>query len=700
MDNKLQMQAISKSIEDAFKSLMKSGRPDIEDENQKSIIKDLYVDIFNNDYVLNQVLDGNHLLLKGRRGTGKSTIFLRAEEELLKDNNAIPVYLNMQTIFEELSSFNERDVTETFTYYLTYKNFMTRILERISKEVKKGFLIENKAAKEIDKLFADIKNGAYYDKEFENSMEITSKNTLSSKVNIGGEINPTIAKLAVNMEKSKLNEMTKQEIKKEIRVFSIHEILKRLVDVVDMEKPRTIYLLIDDFSELDEKNQQVVVDSLIAPIISSYNSKFKVKIAAYPGRIYLGSIDSTKMPFVSLDFYDVFEQMSNNGKYNEIESMAIDYIERTLEKRLFVYTNNQISTKDLFEIKQANIEDYLKILFYSTACIPRAMGFILNYCYLNSINKGEKITKAQLNNATAKYYNSNILPDFQNDIRFKQSFSDDQVLLNHLAQINLKNKISEKSKLNKKEIIQKLKDGTAKDFFMDILGTKIGSSFIAPTSHFYINKDKEKLLKTLELYFIVTKFNEGSSRNSETKESFYALNYGLCIEEKIDFGKPENNRRSYDYWRQSEFNYNSFIPQVLSNIEEITCTKCGKIYSESHYEVYLEEKNCFKCGQYDSVKKVNKFSLKMNDKINEWSKRKLPDMHFSILRVLFNNQDSKLSAFEVATQIDKHHLGVTKSAERLLADGLINYVEERRRYYFITDKAVSMFFTTNLEFDN
>lgn len=700
MDTNIQLQALSSSIESAFKSLMKSGRPDIDDEKQKSIIKDLYVDVFDNDYVLNQVLDGNHLLLKGRRGTGKSTIFLRAEEELNINGNTIPVYLNMQTIFEELANLNERDVPETFTFYLTYKNFMTSILERISKEVKKGVLFESKATKEIDKLFEDIKNGAYFDKDFESSMEITSKNIVSSKSGIGGEINPLTAKLAVNTEQNKSNELTKQETKKEIRVFSIHEILKRLIEIIDDEKPRTIYLLIDDFSELDEKSQQVVVDSLIAPIISSYNTKFKVKIAAYPGRVYLGSIDSTKMPFLSLDFYDVFEQMSNNGKYTEIETMAINYIERTLEKRISVYTNNQIGALDLFDTKQMSFEEYLKLLFYSTACIPRALGFILNYCYLNSINKGEKITKTHLNNAAAKYYNSNILPDFQNDIRFKQSFSDDQVLLNHLAQINLKNKVTEKSKQIKREIIQGLKDGTAKELYKDLLGTKIGSSFWAPTSHFYINKDKEKLLKTLELYFIVTKFNEGSSRNTEAKESFYGLNYGLCIEEKIDFGKPENNRRSYDYWRQTDFNFNSFIPQVLSSIEEIVCNKCDKIYTESHYDVYLEEKNCFKCGEKDSVRRVNKFASKMNDKINEWSTRKLPDIHISILRVLFNNQNTKLSAFEVATQIDKHHLGVTKSADRLISEGLINYIEKKRRYYFITDKAISMFFTTYLEFDN
>ena len=70
------------NIEEAFKSLIKSGRPDIRDDENKNLLPQLYVDLFENDYFLKQALDGNHAIFKGRRGTGKSTIFLQAEEKL------------------------------------------------------------------------------------------------------------------------------------------------------------------------------------------------------------------------------------------------------------------------------------------------------------------------------------------------------------------------------------------------------------------------------------------------------------------------------------------------------------------------------------------------------------------------------------------------------------------------------------------
>lgn len=72
------------NIEEAFKSLIKSGRPDIRDDENKNLLPQLYVDLFENDYFLKQALDGNHAIFKGRRGTGKSTIFYKQKKNLKK----------------------------------------------------------------------------------------------------------------------------------------------------------------------------------------------------------------------------------------------------------------------------------------------------------------------------------------------------------------------------------------------------------------------------------------------------------------------------------------------------------------------------------------------------------------------------------------------------------------------------------------
>jgi predicted AAA+ superfamily ATPase len=98
--DELTMRAFNKNISDAFKSLIKSGRPDIKDENDKNLIPLLYVDLFENDYILNQVLDDNHVILRGRKGTGKSTIFLQADNQLKKKKGNLPIYINLQSVMK------------------------------------------------------------------------------------------------------------------------------------------------------------------------------------------------------------------------------------------------------------------------------------------------------------------------------------------------------------------------------------------------------------------------------------------------------------------------------------------------------------------------------------------------------------------------------------------------------------------------
>jgi predicted AAA+ superfamily ATPase len=114
----------AEQIEYAFKSLMQSGRPDILDENENNITSDIYIDLFENNYMLRQVLDNNHTLLKGRRGTGKSTIFVKAEEFIRnKMPNAISIYINLQTCYEEVKVSNVQQQTDFLTKLRTYKIF-------------------------------------------------------------------------------------------------------------------------------------------------------------------------------------------------------------------------------------------------------------------------------------------------------------------------------------------------------------------------------------------------------------------------------------------------------------------------------------------------------------------------------------------------------------------------------------------------
>lgn len=112
-----------------------------------------------------------------------------------------------------------------------------------------------------------------------------------------------------------------------------------------------------------------------------------------------------------------------------------------------------------------------------------------------------------INNASKTYFNENILVDFYNDNRYKQSFFDDNKILTQLTQKKLMEDLIEISKTFKRQIISKYtKKEKIKDIYKETIEKyKNGITFWLPSSHFYIEKDIENILQTLELYYIVSK---------------------------------------------------------------------------------------------------------------------------------------------------------------------------------------------------
>jgi len=678
--DELTMMAFNKEISESFKSLIKSGRPDIKDEDDKNLIPLLYVDLFENNYILNQILDDNHAILKGRKGTGKSTIFLQAENSLKNKKGSLPIYINLQSCYEEIRTSNN----DLNRYYL-YLNFFTEVLHTIETKITVLF-----PDKEIKDLFRRIKEGEFLDIDFQRSLAITK--TIQEDKNIQITVGKENLEVAASRDRSSITQKAYET--NEIRVLSINKILTEIKKILKKHKITKVYLLLDDFSELTYDNQKMIIDSLIAPIITSYNDYFVIKLAAYPYRIYLGTIDSTKITPVSLDFYDVFEKTSNN--YAQVEELGIDYVQRTIERRLKVYTNGQLSLEDIFDVNKEAIKTYIKTLFYASSAIPRCLGYILSYCYLGSINKGNGISMQDINNAAKKYFTDNQLADFFNDVRFKQSFYDDKNILDQVAQKNLMDELIKKSKSIKREIIASNKKGVAKKIFSETIKKyQKGISTWLPTSHFYLTKDMENILQTLELYFIVTKFNEGSSRTPGQKVSYFGLNYGMCLENSIDYGKPEF-RRTYDYWRQEEFDFSDYIPSVLYSIEIPVCKVCNYEYiDEKEHSMALKFKRCLKCGSENSIKKVNKFQEKLKVQIDSWKEKSLPDLHIDILRLLFNNIDTPLSAYDIGSELDKHHLAITNAMRNLIKKKYVFFKLDTKRYYRIEEAAISQFFKEN-----
>ena len=112
--------------------------------------------------------------------------------------------------------------------------------------------------------------------------------------------------------------------------FNITTYLLRLKELLDRISIKHLYIFIDDFSELPEDAMKIVVDTLLAPLNNWSEELIKFKIAAYPGRIYYGAIDKTKIDEINLDFYRLYAAKN----LATMEEKAIDFTRRLIETRL------------------------------------------------------------------------------------------------------------------------------------------------------------------------------------------------------------------------------------------------------------------------------------------------------------------------------------------------------------------------------
>lgn len=64
-----------------------------DNKNKKGAIEKLYVDLLPNNEILQSILEEKSTFLVGRKGTGKSTIFARAQYQIHKDKKNLSFYV-------------------------------------------------------------------------------------------------------------------------------------------------------------------------------------------------------------------------------------------------------------------------------------------------------------------------------------------------------------------------------------------------------------------------------------------------------------------------------------------------------------------------------------------------------------------------------------------------------------------------------
>lgn len=673
-------------IAESLRQYRRAELRDFMDDIGDNAVETLYVDPLPGDAVLTSVLSSNTTFLLGRKGTGKSTVFARAQSELRKKQNIISIYIDVKSLYDTMqaadviSSVNE-DVSidaGVFRAHLLRKSFLGSSLAEILKEIDKTSesmsLLDkwrgrNKSYSElrnnIEKLESRLKNVKLDSQELPILQQITTKwktralkesaKTQSAKGVAEASCTPTSAGFSAathasisDFDKSlDDNEVYNEYSDIVLRSFPFDSIISEIKELVDECGLARLVIFFDDFSELSFVDQRLFVDIVLAPLNNSSNESIKLKVAGYPGRVYFGKIDPSKVDTVSLDFSSLYEA----SEVQTMEQAATNYASRLMHSRFKAFGEN---VDDYFD-DSSSIDQHMRLLFETTFNVPRLMGILLNICYLDRISKGQKITASALRLAARKHYENTIVKYFDR--------------LNRYALEPFENKLD---RHNQSELIKTITQ-EAKRVRSGISSGSVGGTYFKdvsnpPISHFIVSPELSVIFQSLESNFLLSRYKETRDKNGKPV-IVYAMFYGLSEAERIAWGYPVG-REYRNYFVQRCFDFSSAIHEFLSQKQTIRCGSCMTCFPlDQKPSIELYKWRCPECsdGYCSIVDLADDFAQEVSNLSNHGA---LDPVELDILTAL-HDEDAEMKASEISALIDVTYQLVGKRTSKLSDIGLV-----------------------------
>ncbi len=693
-------------IAESLRQYRRADLNDFEEDVGSQPVDKLYVDPLPDDGILQMVLSSNTTFVLGRKGTGKSTIFSKAQSSIREKGQNISIYIDVKALYDLLdessvpiSRVEDKKISEdVLREHLLRKAFLGAVLSELIKELRmacerlpfwsKIFGSKKDRIEEVRNRLASlqirIKEGILSDAELPILRSITRKTedrdrqrqqiSLRKKAGLKASLLKTdvkfdaeVSALEEALADSKIYQNYSDAV---LRSFPFTDILTEIKQLLEGLGLKRLVIFFDDFSEITWSNQRLFVDVVLAPLNNSSDERVKLKIAGYPGRVYYGRIDPGKVDTVCLDFAELYKSRD----IQSAELSAIDYTTRLLTQRFQAFG---LDVKDYFAQRPA-FDESMRLMFETTFNVPRLMGYILKYCHQDSITKKSRITPADIRLSSQKYYSEVLAKYFDRRNRYAlEPF--DRKLDRHNQQELLNTIVTE-----------------AREVRRGIAAGEIGGSYFAdvsnpPVSHFSVDPSLEKIFSSLELNFFVTRYHQ--MRDKDGKDvSIYALYYGLCESERLPWGYPTGRRDDRSYFVQRCFNFNSAIHEFLAKHQTIRCSNCGAAFSMDKLKDFEYFK--WKCPECDDGRcSVVRLGDEYKQEIANLDKAlMLEEVEIDILEVL-NQEKRRMRAKDISSFMDVTYQLVGKRTAKLQETGLVEKEQEGTvMKSWITQKAKDIYF--------
>ncbi|TBL62231.1 winged helix-turn-helix domain-containing protein [Hafnia paralvei] len=354
----------------------------------------------------------------------------------------------------------------------------------------------------------------------------------------------------------------------------------------------------------------------------------------------------------------------------------MDFTKRLITQRLNYFC--KLPFDEYFETSSTTPDEYFELIFKVSMNVPRIIGYILFYCHQTHISIGRKINKNAIESAAENYYNKVVSKFFDIATHSLMSFSEKVSELQQKEILNL-------FVLKLKNVKRQISSGE----FSGVIYNKDRSNPFC--SHFYFQQNLEHFVRTLELNFFITKYNEMVNKDG-IKVSIYGLNYGLCKSENLRWGKPEGTQHR-TYFIERPFDFNKDIEDFLKESKRIVClnSSCGKTYP--YEDLKFLEYNKMTCIECHSPVEVKAFSESISSEILKIDNAKLlPKLELTILHELHKSGEEML-ARDIAEELDVSSQIIAKRSEKMDRKGLVSRDKTGTLIkYSITEKAIDGYF--------
>ena len=673
-------------ISDTLRQYRRAELKDFEEDLGQNPLRKLYCDPLPGDSILNTVTSSNTTFILGRKGTGKSTVFARAQSVYRDKKNVIPIYIDVKSLNElaanreGFTASSEPGIDGSVLHaHMLRKKFLSNVVSEVISSISDiseemslwdRWRGKRRSLDDLKLSFEKFREQLGKQKFEETEIPILKAITKSSKarksaeeaVEVNANANAKVNLVGPSLEagltaKDFDKTLEDTEVYKEYSdiVFCSFPFSKLLDDIKDLLNEaglKKLIIFFDDFSELNYIDQKLFVDVILSPLNNSSQEMVKLKVAGYPGRVYYGKIDSTKVDTINLDFSDLYEA----SEVQSMEAAAQDYTKRLLEARFSAFKCN---IDEYFETSSASMADYYRILFQATFNVPRLIGAILHICYLDVVSKGKPVTLASIRLAARKHYENTISQYFDR--------------MNRFALEPFENKVDRQ---NQKHLLESIVS-KARDVRNGISRGQIGGTYFnelssPPVSHFLVSSSLVDVFSSLEANFFLSRYKDTRDKNGKAATVF-ALSMGLIELERLSWGYPEG-RQYRNYFVQRCFDYNILVHNFLTQNKTIRCDSCRASFSmeqKDHFEFFkwlcpeCKEGNCSITNLAGDLERLTEIAVE---------EVQLEPVELEILETL-QNEDRELAAGEISATIDTTYQLVGRRTSKLRDKGLV--VKER-----------------------